>query len=121
MSKSVQWIEYKGKRILFNNFAGLAGAEYMAAVEASQQELQKLPDGTHYLSLTDTTHVTLTAEMSAKGREVMAMVKKKKLVPVAAIVGISGIAATVAKLVQPTMYFAKTLEEAKEWLVAQPK
>ena len=46
MSKHVQWIEYKGKKILFHdNYAGLEEKEQIKAIDETQQELLKQPAG----------------------------------------------------------------------------
>ena len=91
MSKYVQWIEHKGKKIMFCNFAGLAGDEYMEAMEATQQEVLKLPEGSFYLCLMNVLNVRMTPEMTNKGREILAIVEKRRLTEKLALVGVSEI------------------------------
>jgi hypothetical protein len=119
MNKHVQWIVYKGKKILFIDCVGLKADEIVNVLEASKQEVQKLPDGSHYLSLTDNTNAVMSPEVSAKGREMVAIVKEKGFSVIAAVVNATQFQSSVAKMVAPGMYFSNSLEEAKEWLVAQ--
>ena len=49
------------------------------------------------------------------------MNRDRKLVGPSAIVGASELVASVTKMIQPSVYIAKTVEEAKDWLVSQPE
>ena len=93
----------------------------MEALDASRQEVLKLPEGSFYLSLVDVSNVKMTPEMTAKGREISALVKERRLSTKSACVEMTPLQASVARLAQPDIYFAKDIEEAKEWLVAQGK
>jgi hypothetical protein len=118
MSKYVQWIEYKGKKILFSNYSGLTGAECLEAMEATRQALLKLPAGSSYLGLTDISNTSMSVQLTAKSKELVAVAEEKGLSQKAAIVGGTGLITSVTRLIRPTIHFAKDIEEAKEWLVA---
>jgi len=121
MGKYVRWIEYRGQKILYIEYSGLQGADFEAAVDETMEELLKLPDGVTAPSITNFKGNRMSSVTAAKGREVAALVKKKKLKGPTVIVGISGLAASVVGLLKPDVHMAKTIEEAKEWIVSHPE
>ena len=70
MNKAVRWIEHQGKKILLNDYTGLKGEQYLAAIEATRQEKLKLPVGTYHRALTIISGTAVSAETTAKGQEV---------------------------------------------------
>ncbi|MDM7999402.1 MAG: hypothetical protein QUS33_05215 [Dehalococcoidia bacterium] len=121
MGKYVSWIEHRGQRILYSDYSGLKGSDYEAAVDETLAELTKLPDGITAPSITNIKGTAMTPRTAAKGREVAALVKKKRLKGPTVVVGASGLAASVIGLMQVDIHLAKTLEEAKEWIVENPQ
>ena len=119
MSKYVQWIEHKGKKILFNNYSGLEGEEYLRAIDETKQELLKQPVGSRVLTLTDTSNSRATVATKDKAKEQQAAIKEKRIVTCAAIVGVSGWQKVIAQLIRGDVYFAQSVEDAKDWLVEQ--
>jgi hypothetical protein len=118
MGKHVKWIEYRGQRILFSDYSGLTGAEYEAAVDETVEELLKLPDGATAPSITNIKGTAMSPTTAAKGRKVAALVKKKILKGPTVVVGVSGLVGSVIGLLQMDVHMAKTLEEAREWIVS---
>jgi hypothetical protein len=121
MGKHVQWIEYPGQKILYSDYSELKGAGYEAAVDETLAELLKLADGTIAPSITNIKGTAMSPASAAKGREVVALVKKKNLKGPTVIVGASGLVGSVIGLMQIDVHIAKTLEEAKEWVVTHPE
>src|SRR5512137_1008973 len=100
MGKHVCWIEYHGQKILYSDYSGLRGAEYEEAVDETVEELLKLPDGAAAASITNVKATSMSPATAAKGREVAALVRKKKLKGPTVLVGVSGLAASVVGLLQ---------------------
>lgn len=118
MGKYVQYITYKGRRILFTNAAGLAEAECLVALEEMKQALIKEGEGTP--TLADLTGLRNTKALIDKAREADAAVKATgvKYRP-SAVVGLSGLQKAVAQMFGKGVHYADTVEEAKEWLVKE--
>ncbi len=119
MSKYVQWIEHKGKKILFSNYSGLEGEEYLRAIDETKQELLKQPAGSRVLTLTDTSNSHATVATKDKAKEQQAAMKEKGIATQAALVGVSGWQKVIAQLIRRDVYFAQGIEDAKDWLVEQ--
>ena len=118
MAKYVQFITYKGKRILHTNAAGLEEAEFVVALEEMKQALVKEGEGT--LALADVTGLKLTKAFVEKAKEVNAAIEKTPgWGRPSAIVGITGLQKAVAQLFSKGVYYASSIEEAKEWLVRE--
>jgi hypothetical protein len=119
MGKHVQWITYKGRRMLFVNAAGLREAEYIAALEEMKEELRR--DHTGPPVLVDLTRWEMTAATINKAKDVSAALKKEG-VPFGpnALVGMTGLQKSVAELsVRHGVYYAANIDEAKEWLAKE--
>lgn len=115
-----QWIEYKGKPIFYQNFAGLFYNS--EAVKKELNEVQQIvtaqPENS-VLVLADFRDTQITSDLLGILNEASA--RTKKYVHKTAVLGVTGIKRTLADLLvrltgQPLMYF-DTEEEAKEWLV----
>jgi hypothetical protein len=118
MAKYVQFITYKGKRILHTNAAGLDEAEFVVALEEMKRSLLKEGAGT--LALTDVTGIKLTKAFVNKAKEVTAALENTPgWGRPSAIVGITGLQKAVAQLFSKGVYYANSIEEAKEWLVKE--
>jgi hypothetical protein len=68
MAKYVQFITYKGKRILHTNAAGLEEEEFLVALEEMKQALLK--EGVETLALTDVTGLNMSKAFVNKAKEV---------------------------------------------------
>jgi hypothetical protein len=121
MGKHVMWIEYRGKKILYNDYSGLSGAEYEAAFEETIEELVNLPDGSIAPSITNLKGASISDLTASRGQQMAALVKKKKLRGPVVVVGVSDLVGSLARLMRSNVHKAKTLEEAKDWVVSQLK
>jgi len=118
MAKYVQFVTYKGKRIVHTNAARLEEAEFTVALEEMKQALLK--EGSETLALTDVTGIKLTKAFVDKAKEVTAALEKTPgWGRPSAIVGITGLQKAVAQLFSSGVHYANTIEEAKEWLVKE--
>ena len=122
MSDRVRFIEHKGKRIIYNDFANIDGpADALAVIAESRELTRKQPIGT-CLVLTNVT-------ASKFNREVVEALKElaggnKPYIKAGVIVGLSGIQrvvyVAVAQLTGRRMPTFASVDEAKEYLAALP-
>jgi hypothetical protein len=118
MAKYVQFITYKGKRMLHTNAAGLEEEELLVALEEMKEALLK--EGAKTLALTDVTGVKMSSTFVDKAKEVNAAIEKTPgWGRPSAVVGLTGLQKAVAQLFGRGVFYAKTIEEAKEWLVKE--
>ncbi|MCP4540377.1 MAG: hypothetical protein GY832_24835 [Chloroflexi bacterium] len=119
MDKQIQWITYKEKRVLFNNYAGLRGDDYIAAIEETKQELLRHPKGSVILTLTDVSDSVASPDTSKKAKELTAATKGNEITTIAATVGMTGIKKSLAQFIRKDVHFSDSIQEAKDWLVEQ--
>lgn len=114
----MQWIEHKCAKILLLNGKGLSEADNFAALEDLQQALLKEP--TAALVLIDLSKTTMAQKTASKSKEVAAATKAAG-VPFGpnAIVGLTNLQKSVAELSMKQVYYADSVEEAKEWPVRE--
>jgi len=118
LRKYVEWITYKGKRILVVNGAGLSEAQYIEAMEEMKQEVLKEKDGA--LVLVDVSRINMTKAVVDKSKEVTNATKKAGIPDRAnVVVGLTGLQKAVAQLFGRGVHFVDTVEEGKEWAVKE--
>jgi hypothetical protein len=118
MGKYVQWIEYKGVRILFLNGKGLAEAENFEAQEELKKELLK--DRSSPPVLVDLSNTVMTQKTSGKSKEVAAATKAIGMPDgPTAVVGLNKLQKAVAQLFGRGSHYFDSLDQAKEWLVKE--
>ena len=117
----VKWITHKDKEILFMDAAGTSAGEGMVAWEEMRQELLKERDVR--LILIDGTNAKMDKGTLQKAKGVVDVSKKKPGTPVACVGMNDGFQKTMAQLMATRLRlnarFCATLEEGKEWLVAE--
>ncbi len=119
LGEHAQFITHKGKRILYINCAGLSEAECVTAFEEMKKAL--LAEGKGVLVLADVTHVKMTKAVVDKARETVEATKAVGIKDKPnAVVGMTGLQKAVVQLFgSKKMGFADTVEQGKEWLVAE--
>jgi hypothetical protein len=118
LSKYVEWITYKGKRILVVNGAGLKEAQYIEAMEEMKQEVLKEKDGA--LVLANVTGIGMTKGVIDKSKEVVEATEKAGIPNrLNVVVGLTGLQRAVAQLFGRGVRFVNTIEQAKELLVKE--
>lgn len=116
MSDRVSWIEHKGAKILYADYSGLSGEEYIEVIEEFKNELLKQTPGS-VVTLTNVTDSTVTDEVKEKFKELR--VQTEEISKGAAAIGLTGFKKAIAVLIRKDLYWANSLEEAKEWLAEQ--
>ena len=111
----VNWIEHKGKRILFYDFSNLTELEFERAIDEAIEVVSQLPPGSELLDLADVRGTETSRRATTKLREFTAV--RDLLTGMTAIIGLSSFERMMASLMRRGMGFAPTVEEAKDWLV----
>lgn len=125
MTDRVRWIEHKGRRILFCDYARIQGEEeFLRAIAETEAEVLKQAPGTLILMLIDATGSQITARVTQRARELAAAARKRGIPSSpTAIVGLSGPAQKAVFLtmqfLRPDLGSAESLAAAKEWLVSR--
>ena len=118
MSERVQWIDHKGKKILFNNYQGLKGDEYTQIIKESEKESINSGVKTVYV-LNDVTDSFMNDDSTAAAKHWVEECKKQGITLVISLVGITGLKRIVAQAVKRDMHFAKSVEDAKDYLASK--
>lgn len=118
----VYFIEHKGKKILIEDFSNLKpGDEFLQTISLAQQTIASQPE--------KSVLAIMNASASSFNKDILASLSSfvqanTPYIRHAAVVGISGILEvalmTVAKAARRPFQTCATVEEAKDWLVAQP-
>jgi hypothetical protein len=118
MSGRIEWIKYKEADILFCDYRGLTGEAYITGI--TEQEKEVLNCGKErVLVLLDTTDSHMSKDSTQRAKVLEGKIKKEGITQTMAIVGFSGLHRIIGKAIKRDIHFAKSLEEAKEWLVSQ--
>ncbi|MBN1889358.1 MAG: hypothetical protein JW850_15290 [Thermoflexales bacterium] len=112
MSERLSVIEHNGKTIYAADFSELKGQEFLQTLQQALERDAKIPDES--LIFQDITDSVVDNEIKNLLRQSMDMVKRKKFK--VALVGVTGFKRTIAQLLNPSSYFAKSTEDALEWL-----
>lgn len=126
MSEYWQWIEHKGKRILFIRFAGLKEEKaYLEAIADVEREILRQPKGQLVPLVLDVTNTRVTKAVTSRGKQLMETAKAKGIPDSpTALIGLSGTQKTIVmaiQLIRGDIHAVGNLEEAKEWVVSRLK
>jgi hypothetical protein len=113
MSDRVSWIEHKGVKILYADYSGTSEEEFVQVVDEFENELAKQTPGS-VVTLTNVTNTVITNELRTRLRELTE--RTRGISRKAAAVGITGFKRAIAVLLRRDLYYATSLEEAKDWL-----
>jgi hypothetical protein len=124
MGQYVNWIEYKGKRIMVVTYAGLHDEEvYLRAVDEFEAETLAQPAGHQFRVIVDVRDSALTQRITQRNKEVMNKSKEHGIPDCpTALVGLTGLKLAVVQALQffrPDLHVAESFDAAKEWLVSQ--
>ncbi len=118
MGQYVQWVTYKGVKILFLNGGGLEEKQYLAALDDLQQEL--LRDRSSPPVLLDLTRTAMTTSIASRAKKLAEATKSEGLPDApCAVVGLSKLAKSVAQLFGRGARYFDTLEEGREYLASE--
>ena len=118
---SVQWIDHRGKKILFIQVSGLDEEGYLAALDEAEKELLRQPANSSILTLWDISGSHITLKTKARGDQLVAALEEKGITSTTAMVGVTALQRVVAQAISKGagMHYAQSLEAAKDWLVQQ--
>ena len=114
MGKFVEIITYQGKEIVYLNMNGLNEEEQLAAINETDQIFSTKQE---ILNVTDVGNTTTTPIVKEKANELHR--KHKDRIKAEAIVGVSGLKRMLAQGMNKDIYFAKSIDDAKNWVVQQ--
>lgn len=123
MGNRVQWIEHKGKRILFCDYTNIGDEEtFVQAIVETEKEVLKQAPKTLILMLIDATGSRITSKVTGRARELAAKARAKDIPSSpTAIVGVTGPAQravfTAMQFLRPDLHAAESIAAAKDWLV----
>ncbi len=123
MGNRVQWIEHKGKRILFCDYSNIHDEEgFIRVIVETETEVLKQAPGTLILMLIDVTGSRVTSKVTERARGLAAAARKRGIPSSpTAIVGLSGPAQKAIFLamqfLRPDLRTAESIAAAKDWLV----
>jgi hypothetical protein len=118
MSDRIKWIEYRGKKILYNDYTGLRGDEFTRIIKQSEAEVLGSGMKTVYV-INNVTDSFMNKESTAAAKQWVKNCEQKGVDMIIALVGVGGLRRIIAQAIKRDMYFAKSDEDAKEWLVRQ--
>jgi hypothetical protein len=118
VTERITWIVHEGKRILYNNYEGLGGDEFVGIIKQSEQEVLNSGQTVVYV-INNVTDSYMNSESTRAAKDWVKNCNKKGITMVLALVGVSGIRRVIAQAIKRDMYFAKSLEDAKAWLAKQ--
>lgn len=119
MANTINWIEYKGKKILFCDFSNYSEAQYLEGVDAMEKELLAQSGEGEHLLLIDVTGSHMTKATSARGKKTVAVMTRAGITATTAMVGVDGIKRIIAQAISRDVHFAKDMQSAKDWLAGQ--
>ncbi len=111
-----RWIAHKNKRIFCTDYSGLDEEAYCHTADAARAVLtQEPPNSVLCVAIVDSGKVTEKIRDKAKEQREATRPHLKAL----AAVGLKGPIKILAQLIYRDIHYAKTLEEALDWLVEQ--
>ena len=125
MGNRVQWIEHRGKKIIFCDYSNIRDEEeFIRAIIETETEVLKQAPGTLILMLIDATGSHITSKVTGRARELAAAARKQGIPSSpTAIVGISGPAqraiVSAMQFLRPDLRVAESIAAAKDWLVSR--
>jgi len=124
MNERIKWIQHKGKRILFVDQSDIRDeAEALKLIDAVEKEILTLPKGHKALTLYYSKNSIVSSAISERSKRLVANINAQGITTgPSAIVGSAGCQKAVVQLMQifiKDLHLADTIEEAKDWLIAQ--
>jgi len=114
MGQYVEILTYKGKEIIYLNMNGLSEEQQLQAIDEAERLFVTKND---ILNMTDVGNTVTSPTVRDRANQLHATHRAR--IKAQAVVGVSGLKRMIAKGMNKDMYFAKSLDDAKEWLVQQ--
>ncbi|OGO73303.1 MAG: hypothetical protein A2Z49_05495 [Chloroflexi bacterium RBG_19FT_COMBO_56_12] len=124
MNERIQWIQYKGKRILFVDASNLREEDkFLKLLEDAEAEIVVQPKGHAILTLFYSPNSLVTKAIADRSKQVFANAKTNGIpTGPTAWVGSSGFQKAVVSAMQyfiKEIHIAESIEAAKDWLADQ--
>lgn len=115
MNKRLEVIEHNGKKIIYANYTGLRGEDFVNVIAQQESESLKSQDKNilHLLNFTD---CKMDREAQQRAEAMLHTLSGKGYTVKTACFGITGIQRIIANAVKRDMYFAPNIDDAKDWL-----
>ena len=112
MGSYVEIMTYQGKEIIYVNLAGLDEANQLKALDELDQVFSQKNNILAVSNIENTTTTPAIKEKAASNYK-----KHQHKIKGEALIGVTGIKRIIAQGVKKDIYFAKSLDDAKNWLV----
>ena len=118
MENRVSEVIHRGKKIIYGDYSGLTFDAFMEVIEQQEEASLKLAqkDILHLLNFTDCKMSTASKE---RANAMMKKLQENGYSVKTACFGIGSLQRLIASAVQKDMYFAKNMDDAKDWLVKE--
>jgi hypothetical protein len=113
----LEWVEHKGQRVLIGRFTGLTDEESLKLIDEAQGEILKHRREPHSVLFLTSGATSLNETLTRRWREFATATEG--IVKATAVEGLTFFVRAVAKLMKPSMYFAKNEQDALDWLIKQ--
>ena len=118
MSDRIKWVDYKGQKILIEDYSSLKSEEFVAEIANAEEEIINSTEKL-VLTLVNFSNARMSNEDKDRADQMIKGAQAKGITLFVAAIGVSGIQRIIANAVVKDMHFAKSSDEAKEWLVQQ--
>ncbi len=116
MSDRIKWVDHKAQELLYCDYSGFRGEEMIPNI--ANAEKKTLSSGFKLvLVLNNFTKCVMTKQTKERAIEYVRNANVAGIKIITACFGIEGIQRIIAQAVVRDIYFAKSEEDAKDWLV----
>ncbi|MBN2149778.1 MAG: hypothetical protein JW726_20490 [Anaerolineales bacterium] len=124
MNERIQWITHKGKRILLVDQSNIRDeAQAIKLIDEVEVEILQQPKGQKVLTIFNSPNSLVTSAVTEHSKKMVANINAQGIpTGPSVIVGSAGFQKAVVQMLQFFMkdiHLADSIEEAKDWLVAQ--
>lgn len=124
MEDRIQWIQHKGKKILFVDASNIRDEDnFLRILVEAEAQILAQPKGHQYLTLFYSPNSLVSKVITDRAKQVFANAKAKGIpAGPTAWIGSSGFQRAVVSTMQyfiKEIHIADSIEEAKDWLAAQ--
>jgi hypothetical protein len=124
MDERIQWIQHKGKRILYIDQSNIREEDKaIKLIDEVEEEILRQPKGHKILTLFYSPNSLATKAITDRSKQLVANINANGIpTGPSAIVGSAGFQKAVVQMLQfflKDMHLADSVEEAKDWLAAQ--
>ena len=114
MGQYMEILTYNGKEIVYLNMDGLNEADQIKAIDEADKIFSTKKN---ILNITNVSNTVTTPEVTNKAKELNT--KHRPNLKAQAVIGVSGLKRVIAQSMNRGMYFAKDIQDAKDWIIKQ--